>query len=370
MAVRHRGHVGRGSTGQARTALIGAGLTTVLLALGLRRRETAPADAPSAGSVRGDPDDNRGRRADGPSEIPARGWWDVLLRVFRSISEDRVLTEAAGVTFYALLAIFPAIGALVSLYGLFADPVTVERQVDMLAGFMPGGGLEILREQLHRVASGGSTKLGLSFVMGLALSLWSANQGTKAMFGALNIVYDEKEKRGFFRLNLTSLAVTLGGILFILLTLGAVVALPVALQFIGLPSRLDSLLHLARWPLLLVGVALMLAVLYRFGPSREKPRWQWVSWGSALAAVAWIAGSAAFSWYVENFGSYNKTYGSLGAVIGFMTWIWLSAAVVLIGGELNAELEHQTARDTTTGPPRPLGTRGARMADQVAPAEG
>lgn len=356
--------------GGARVALLGAALTAALLALGLRRRQAAPAGAPPADGVGYYPDDGRGRLAEGPSEIPARGWRDVAWRVVRSLSEDRVLAEAAGVTFYALLAIFPAIGALVALYGLFADPVTVERQVDALSGFLPGGGLEILREQMHRVASGGRTQLGLGFVTGLALSLWSANQGTKAMFEALNVVYDEAEKRGFFRLNLTSLAVTLGGILFLLLALGAVVALPVALQFIGLPRRLEWVLQFARWPLLLGGVALVLAALYRFGPSRENPRWQWVSWGSALAALIWIAGSVAFSWYVENFGNYNKTYGSLGAVIGFMTWIWLSSAVVLLGGELNAELEHQTARDTTTGRPQPLGARGARMADRVAPAEG
>ncbi len=166
-----------------------------------------------------------------------------------------------------------------------------------------------------------------------------------------------------------SLAVTLGGLVFVLLALGAVVVVPVVIQLIGLPSGLEALLGLARWPLLLVGIALVLAVLYRFGPSRQDARWRWVSWGSGLAALLWLAGSAGFSWYVASFGSYNATYGSLGAAIGFMTWIWLSAAVVLLGGELNAELEHQTARDTTTGAPRPRGTRGARMADEVAPAE-
>jgi membrane protein len=219
------------------------------------------------------------------------------------------------------------------------------------------------------VAANGSTSLGISFLVGLAVSLWSANQGTKAMFDALNVVYDETEKRGFVRLTLATLGFTLGGLVFVVLALAGIVALPVVLQFVGLPRGLESLLQLARWPILLVFLAIMLAVLYRYGPSRQEARWQWLSWGSGLAALLWLGGSALFSWYVENFGSYNETYGSLGAVIGFMTWIWLSSAVVLLGGELNAELEHQTAKDTTTGAPKPLGTRGARMADRVAPAE-
>ncbi len=293
----------------------------------------------------------------------------MLKRVFRSLSEDRVLSEAAGVTFYALLALFPATGALVALYGLFADPATVQHHLNLLEGVIPGGGMEIIGEQVKRVAQGGGTKLGIGFVTGFVVSLWSANQGTKAMFEALNVVYDEAEKRGLIHRTLLSLAVTLGGLVFVLLALGAVVVVPVVIQLIGLPSGLEALLGLARWPLLLVGIALVLAVLYRFGPSRQDARWRWVSWGSGLAALLWLAGSAGFSWYVASFGSYNATYGSLGAAIGFMTWIWLSAAVVLLGGELNAELEHQTARDTTTGAPRPRGTRGARMADEVAPAE-
>ena len=309
--------------------------------------------------------DPRGRTADRPEQIPARGWWDILKRTFQQFSEDRLLTEAAGITFYALLALFPAVGALVSIYGLFADPATIGRHLELAAGFVPGGGMEIIEEQVRRITSKGDTALGFGAIIGLAISLWSANQAMKAVVDSLNVVYEEEEKRGFFHRLAVTMAFTLGGILFVLLAVAAVVVLPVVLDFVGLGS-LETVLSLARWPLLLVGIGLFLALVYRYGPSREKAKWRWVSWGSAFAALVWVAGSAAFSWYVSNFGNYNETYGSLGAVIGFMTWIWLSSTVVLLGAELDAEMEHQTARDTTTGPERPMGTRGAKMADEVA----
>jgi membrane protein len=236
----------------------------------------------------------------------------------------------------------------------------------MLSGVIPGGGMEIIQEQVHRIASKGGGALGLGAVIGLATSLWSANQAMKAIVDSLNIVYEEKETRGFFMRLLVTMAFTLGGILFILLALAAVVVVPVALGLVGLGSTVETLISLARWPLMLLAVGFFLALIYRYGPNRERAKWRWVSWGSAFAAVAWVLGSIAFSWYVTNFGNYNETYGSLGAVIGFMTWIWISSIVVLVGAELDAEMEHQTARDTTTGPERPMGTRGARMADTVA----
>ncbi|WP_270933984.1 YihY/virulence factor BrkB family protein, partial [Falsiroseomonas oryzae] len=307
-----------------------------------------------------------GRDAAAPQDIPPTGWWQIVRRTFSQAAEDRLLTEAAGVTFYTLLALFPAIAALVSLYGLVADPATVSQHLEQLGGVVPGGGMELIEEQVRRVSEKPSGALGFGAIAGLAISLWSANQATKAMFDALNVVYEEKEKRGFIRLTLTSLAFTLGGLVFAVVTMLAVVVVPVVLNVIGLGSTAEWILRLARWPILLVLVGLLLAALYRFGPSRETARWRWVSWGSAVATLVWLAGSLGFSWYVESFGNYNETYGSLGAVIGFMTWVWISAAVVLLGGELNAEMEHQTARDTTTGPERPMGTRGARMADRVA----
>lgn len=311
-------------------------------------------------------EDGAGRDANAPHEIPGRGWWAILKRTVQEGNDDRLMTEAAGITFYTLLALFPAIGALVSLYGLVANPATVAQHVQALSGVVPGGGMQIIEEQVSRVTSQPQGALGFGFAFGLLISLWSANAATKAAFDALNVVYDEEEKRGFVKRTLVTLAFTLGTLLFAVLALAAVVVLPAALSVLGLGGAIEWLLRLGRWPLLALCVGLLLAVLYRFGPSRETARWRWVSWGSAVASVAWLLVSIGFSWYVANFGSYNETYGSLGAVIGFMTWIWISAIVVLYGAELNAEVEHQTARDTTTGQERPLGARGAEMADRVA----
>lgn len=331
--------------------------------------------SPAAGRARADQapretggDDGRGGDAAKPSDIPARGWWDILRRVARQVSADRVLTEAAAITFFALLSIFPALAALISLYGLVADPKTIADQVASLSGVLPGGGVDILKDQVQALTSSADNKLGWGLVLGLAASLWSANQGTKAVFDALNVVNDEEETRGFLHRTAVTLAFTAGAIVFVVLALAAVVVLPAVLAFVGLGGITELLLRLLRWPLLLGAVALLLALLYRYGPSRERARWRWVSWGSAFAAVAWLVASVAFSWYVANFGDYNKTYGSLGAAVGFMTWIWISAAVVLVGGELNAEMERQTGRDTTAGPEREPGARGATKADQLARA--
>lgn len=307
-----------------------------------------------------------GRSADGPSQIPARGWWQILKRTASQASEDRLMMEAAAVTFYTLLALFPALASLVSIYALVADPATIQGHLSALGGIVPGGGMEIIEEQVQRVASTAGGTLGFGAAAGLLISLWSSNQAAKAMFDALNIIYEEREKRGFIKLTLTTLTFTLGFFLFAILTMVAVVAVPVVLGLVGLGSTAEMLLSYGRWPLMLLLVGLVLACLYRWGPSRAEAKWRWVSWGSGFAAVAWLAASAGFSWYVANFGNYNETYGSLGAVIGFMTWIWISAIVILLGAELNAEMEHQTAQDTTTAPDQALGRRGAEMADTVA----
>jgi membrane protein len=329
----------------------------------------AGAAGPSAGKGSGQAGDARGREADKPTEIPTLGWKDILWRTYEEMGRDRLVSVAAGVTFYALLAIFPAVAALVSIYGLFADPATIEQHLSALSGFLPGGATEIVGEQVKRIASQGDGTLGLSFVAGLAISLWSANAGMKAVFDALNIVYDEEEKRGFIALNLRSLTFTVGAILFLLVALGAIVVLPIALEFIGLKGATEWLLSLVRWPALLAGVVLGLSLLYRYGPSRDKADWRWVTPGGIVAAVLWVVGSMLFSWYAANFGSYNETYGSLGAAIGFMTWIWISTIIILLGAEMNAEMEHQTAHDTTEGPHQPMGARGATMADTVGEAK-
>jgi membrane protein len=357
-----------GVTSSEHAPLWAIGLSALLIALGFARRRSG--DASPATGDRRSLEAGRGRSAETPSQIPARGWKDILLRVYHGISENRILLVAAGVTFYSLLAIFPGIAALISTYGLFADPATVASHLDTIASVAPGGAVDVLREQMTRLASQGGTTLGVSFVVSLAISLWTANSGVKAIFDALNIVYGEEEKRSFLKLNAVTLLVTLGIVVFILLTLAAVVALPVALTYIPLPAATALVVRIGRWPILFALVTVALAVLYKFGPSRTEPQWRWITWGSVSAAVVWLAASALFSWYVASFGSYNKTYGSLGAIIGFMTWIWISIIVVLVGAKLNAEMEHQTVRESTTGQPKPLGRRGARMADTVGASQG
>jgi membrane protein len=291
--------------------------------------------------------DLAGADADSPAGIPPRGWWQTGKRVAGDIVDHRILAEAAAVTFYALLAVFPALAALISLYGLIADPSTISAHLDGLQGVIPGGGLQIITDQIHTLTSTPHQALGLGAITGFLISLWSANAGVKSMFDALNAVYSERESRSFLHLTWLSLCFTIGILCFVIVAITAVIVLPTVLNYVGLGSTTDILLRLLRWPLLLVGIGLFLALVYRYGPSRKKAKWRWVSWGSAFASFAWIGASLAFSYYVANFGSYNKTYGSLGAAVGFMTWIWISTIIVLIGAELNAELEHQTIRKTT-----------------------
>ena len=258
---------------------------------------------------------------------------------------------AAGMTYYSILAIFPAIAALVAMYGLFSDPSTIARHLDQLGGFLPGGAIDIAREQLTRVAAKGSQTLGVTFALGLAVSLWSANAAMKSLFDTLNIVYGEDEKRGFVRLNATSLVFTIGGIVFVMAALGSIVIIPIILNYIGFSDVGDLLLRLGRWPLMYAVLTVALAIIYRYGASRDAPQWRWITWGSALAALLWLGVSALFSWYAASFGNFNETYGSLGAVVGFMTWLWISAIVILLGAEIDAELEHENA------PPRRALTR-------------
>ena len=313
-------------------------------------------------------DDGRGRDADSPAQIPKRGWKDILLRVYNGIGENRILMNAAGVTFYALLALFPAIAAFVSIYGLFANPQTIVTQLDVLAGVLPGGGMAVIQEQFTRLVAQPSGALTLGVVFGVLTSLWSANGGMKGLFDALNVVYGEEEKRSFLWLNLTTLAFTLGMLLFTIVAVAAIVVIPIILKF--LPTFIGNILNIVRWPVIAVLVAMVLALIYRYGPSRDRPKWRWISWGSSIAAVLWLAFSAIYSWYTGNFGTFNETYGSLGAAIGFMLWMWLSTIVILLGGKLNAEIEHQTARDSTEGPQEPIGQRHARVADTVGSQQG
>lgn len=335
-----------------------------MLALTLSLTSSKDRHATSASSG-ADEHASEGHDARSPSDLPAQGWMDVLKRTFSEVSSDHVMLVAAGVTFYVLLALFPALAAMVSIYGLFIDPETIQDHLAALEGFLPGGAMTIISDQLESLTAQGSTGLGLAFVLGLGTSLWSANAGVKSIFEALNIAYEEPEKRGFVKLTLTAFMFTLGGILMVILALGAVVAVPIVLQNVPLGATLETYLNWLRWPVLLVIVAALIALLYRYGPSRQPAKWRWLSWGSGIAAVLWLAFSALFSWYVANFGSYDATYGSFGAVIGFMTWLWISTIVVITCAELNSELEHQTKKDTTTGPDKSMGSRGAVMADRA-----
>jgi membrane protein len=264
----------------------------------------------------------------------------------------------------------PAITALVSMYGIFTPASTINAQLSFLADVMPAGAYQLISDQVVRIAGNSDGKLTLAFVLGLGIALWSANAGVKAIFDALNVVYDEDEKRGFFKLNAISLSFTFAGVVVLILILAAVVALPLVLAFVGFAAKQQAgWLPLLRWPAMFALVVLGLSVLYRYGPSRRNAKWRWVSVGSVFAALTWIAVSVAFSWYLSKFADYNATYGSLGAVIGLMMWMWISTAVVLIGAELNSEIEHQTACDSTIGAAKPMGTRGAVMADTVGAAQ-
>jgi membrane protein len=305
----------------------------------------------------------RGRDARSPAQIPAAGWRDIAWRTWTEFGKDRVPAVAGGVTFFGLLALFPALGAFVSLYGLFSDVYSALDQLNMLSGLLPASTLSFVGDQMIRLATANTGKLGLAFAVSLLLSLWSANAGMKALLDGLNIAYEERERRGFIRLNLISLAFTAGALVFVLAAIAVVVATPAVLALVGYTG--ENPMIALRWPLLVAMIILGLELLYRYGPSREQARWRWVSWGSVAATILWVVASLAFSFYVGNFAHYDRTYGSLGAAVGFMTWTWISTIVILLGAELNAEIEHQTAVDSTTGAPKPLGARGAKMADTL-----
>ena len=310
----------------------------------------------------------RGRHADTPSEMPAKGWKDIFWRVWDGFNQDRILLIAAGTTFYLLLALFPALAAFVSLYGFVADPKTIAEHIAFLGGVLPSGGLEIINSQLKALASQDTDALSIGFLLGLAIALWTANSGIKSIFDGMNVAYGEHEKRGIIRLNLVSFAFTLGALFIGIGLIISVGIVPAALAFLRLGQWTETLISVLRWPCLLLMVGVGMATLYRFGPSRKKAQWRWLSWGASIATVVWLISSWGFSYYLQNFADYNATYGTLGAMIGFMMWTWISVIILLVGAELNAELEHQTTKDTTIGSPKPMGYRGAFMADTLGKA--
>jgi membrane protein len=308
--------------------------------------------------------DDRGRGADVPQEIPPKGWKDIAKRTAKEVKQDQVPLLGAGVAFYALLSLFPAMIAGISIYGLVADPETVRSQLDKLTEMLSPSTADLIGEQIKQVTSGAGGALGVATVIGILTALWSASSGMKAMITGVNLAYDESEGRKFVKLR--GLAV--------LLTLGAMVLMGVALTLIvGFPALADSwptalrwTAGIARWVLLAALLIGALAVLYRYAPDRDEPKWTWVSWGSGIATVLWILASIGFSIYANSFGNYNKTYGALAGIIILMFWLYLTAVIVLVGAELNTEMELQTAKDTTAGPTKPMGDRDAHAADHVA----
>ncbi len=310
----------------------------------------------------------RGRQADRPSQITWRGWLDVIWRVAHQIVHDRVMLVAAGATYYFLLALFPGLAAFVALYGLIANPEVIADQIGTLEGIVPTAAIDLIHTQLNDLVGQTRNTLNFAFYGGLGVSLWSVNNAIKALFEAMNIAYNEREKRSFIKLNLLSLTFTFGAIFTGFLLIFAIGVIPTVLALVDLGDMTGRFIALVRWPVLLAVIGLGFTLVYRFGPSREKAKWRWLTWGGGLATPLWVSASFAFSYYIENFADYNATYGTLGAVIGLMVWIWISVVILIVGAELNAELEHQTARDSTTGAPLPMGERGAMVADTLGKA--
>jgi membrane protein len=282
--------------------------------------------------------------AGNPLAVVASHGKEVLLGTWARINQDRILANAAGVVFYGLLAIFPAITALVSSYGLFADPSTISDNLHSIALLLPGDSFTVVQDEIGRVLAKENTSLSLAFCFGLLLAIWSANAGVKAVLDALNVAYEVEEKRGLIHLNLVSLAFTLAGLAAILVMVGAVIGVPLALERLGLGEGARLVVQIGRWPVLGLVLLAALLALYGYGPSRPRPRLRWLIIGAVFAIVLWLIGSALLSWYLSNFANYTATYGSLGAAIGLMTWMWLSAIIVLVGAEVNSEIEGEALR--------------------------
>lgn len=311
-----------------------------------------------------------GEDARTPSDVPARGWFQIARRAWREAKADQVPLLAAGVAFYAFLSLFPALVALVMLYGLVADPDEVRDQIESLASALPSSARELLTGQLETLASQPQQSLGIGLAVAVGAALWSASSGVGHLMTAINAAYDEDETRGFVKRKALALVMTLGAIVFFVVTLGLVAALPAVLGAIGLSSGVVILVQVVRWLMLVGVVTVALAVLYRYAADRDSPRMTWVSVGAVIATVLWVLASIGFSLYVENFGSYGETYGALAGVVVLLLWLWITCYAVLLGAEANAEAEQQTARDTTIGRERPMGQRRAVKADTPPGGQG
>ncbi|TFV65237.1 UNVERIFIED_ORG: YihY/virulence factor BrkB family protein [Bacillus sp. AZ43] len=320
-------------------------------------------DRPPPGSP--SPSELPGIHAEKPTQIPWRGWKQIVKRAWAENKADNMPIIAGGVAFFGFLSIFPALIALISIYGLVASPETVARQVEDLSAQLPDDAAGLIEDQLTAIVDNSGSALSISLVVSILAALWSASGGVGNVITAVNIAYDEVEARGFVKLKLLSLALTLGAIVFVLITFSLVAVVPAVIEALPLGVVGTVLAQIARWVLLLAVFAGALAVLYRVAPDRDSPRFSWVSLGAVVVTVIWAAVSVGFAVYVDNFGSYDKTYGAIAGVIVLMLWLYLTCYLVLLGAEINSEAEHQTAHDTTTGDPEPMGQRDATMADTL-----
>lgn len=311
----------------------------------------------------------RGRNADTPLDLPPKGWKDIAFRVKDEVAEDRVGLIAAGVAFYGFLAIFPAIAALMALSGLVFTPTEVTDLLQGLTAFVPKDIIDIIVSQAQAVTGSNEGGLGLTALLGILISLYSASKGMGSLMDGINVAYDETEERGFIRLKLVTLALTLFLVFGLLLSVAVTLVLPAVLSFVDLGGLLEPIVLVASFAIIAALTVVGLSVLYRYGPSRDAPEWAWASVGAVAGCALWIVGSAGFAYYVDTFGSYNESFGTLAGVVIMLTWLWLSAFIILLGAELNAEMEAQTARDTTQGRDLPMGQRDAEKADNLGEAK-
>lgn len=309
----------------------------------------------------------RGRRAEQPREISGRGWLDILWRVKREMSDDRLTMLAAGIAFYALLSLFPGIAAVISLWALVLDPQDMARQIIELSRFLPEDGAKLIEEQARKIGDNTDAGLSLTALTSLVIAMYVASKGVRGLIIGLNVVYGEDERRGLGHRTLVIAALTLGLIVLTQVTIVFITLVPLAIGMLGLDDTPVRVIGWLRWPVLLLLMMFVIAVLYRFGPYRHSPRWEWVSVGTVTATLLWLLGSGGLSLYVGHVVNLGELYGSLGAVVVLMLWFWLSAFVVLLGAEINGEMERQTRHDTTIGESRPMGERGAHVADTLGP---
>jgi membrane protein len=312
---------------------------------------------------------DRGRLAEKPTDIPARGWWDILRRTVKQLSEDNLSIVAAGMAFYAFTAMVPALAATIAIYALLNDPTTVANQIESMAHILPEQTRPILHDQLVRLTTDNQSA-GWSAALGIGIAVFGAMKAMIALMTGLNIAYHESERRGFILLYGSALLLTITGIIGVILAVTLIAVIPSVLRVMGIDGAGQTAFSILRWPLLAALFAFALAVVYRYAACRDKPQWRWVSWGAGAATLLWLLGSAGFSYYLARFDDFEGTYGSLGAIVALLLWLFLTAFVVLLGAELDAEMERQTVKDTTVGPEEPMGQRGAHAADNLGPSPG